>query len=265
MFALLYSLVCLPEARAFVQTMPNPLLSKDRMSFALASSSTNEDSNIVGLKKIDKPAPKTSNRIQSRAIPFLEMPATLQNDQAMMLAGNFGFDPLGLAKNLENLMEYRESEVKHARLAMLAAAGWPLSELYDRAIAEWLGLDPVLDQADRAPSLLNGGLEKVSPIWWGACVGFTAAIDLYGIQRARSGDPEYLPGRLGFDPLGFYPPDMVGRSRMELAEIKHGRIAMLAVVGYSLQEYTTQLGVVDETPFFFTPITDMLSRWDLLQ
>ena len=43
-----------------------------------------------------------------------------------------GFDPLGFAKNKEDLLNYREAEIKHARLAMLAAAGWPLSELFGK-------------------------------------------------------------------------------------------------------------------------------------
>ena len=65
----------------------------------------------------------------------------------------------------------REAEIKHSRLAMLAAAGWPLSELLDRKIASALNLDPVLDASDRVPSLLNGGLDKISPLWWGFCIG----------------------------------------------------------------------------------------------
>jgi hypothetical protein len=56
----------------------------------------------------------------------------------------------------------------------------------------------VLDETDRVPSLLNGGLEKVSPAWWGFCVGLTAAIDMYGVAKSRSGDPNYFPGNLGF-------------------------------------------------------------------
>jgi len=195
----------------------------------------------------------------SVAIPFLERPKVL--DQ-VSLAGDVGFDPLNLAGNVDNLLSMREAEIKHARLAMLAAAGWPLSELLDRKIASALNLAPVLDAADRAPSLLNGGLEKISPLWWGFCIGLTAAIDLYGVRRARFA-PDYLPGDLGFDPFGFYPSEenIKGREAMQLAEIKHGRLAMIAVTGYGIQEGVLKEGVIDETPFFFTPITKTLEGY----
>merc|ERR550514_314881 len=45
------------------------------------------------------------------------------------LAGDMNFDPLGISNSPESLAWYREAEIKHARLAMLAAVGWPLSEL----------------------------------------------------------------------------------------------------------------------------------------
>jgi Chlorophyll A-B binding protein len=102
--------------------------------------------------------------------------------------------------------------------------------------------------------MFNGGMEAVSPVWWGMCLGLTAAIDLYGVDKSRSGDPAYFPGNLGFDPLGLYPSETGGRKRMELAEIKHGRTAMLTVAGYAAQEYVTGLGVVEETRLFFFPI-----------
>ena len=35
-------------------------------------------------------------------------------------------------------------QIKHCRLAMLAAAGWPLSELWHKEIADFLGLDSIL-------------------------------------------------------------------------------------------------------------------------
>lgn len=193
----------------------------------------------------------------SQAIPFLTRPKVL--DQ-VDLAGDVGFDPLNLAGNVDNLMEMREAEVKHARLAMLAAAGWPISELLDQKIAHALNIPPALDAVDRVPSLLNGGLEKISPLWWGFCIGLTAAIDLYGQKRARFVS-DYIPGDLGFDPFGLYPDDDDdGKKRMQLAEVKHGRVAMLAVVGYAIQEAVLKEGVVDETPIFFAPATQTVER-----
>lgn len=194
----------------------------------------------------------------SKAIPFVRRPPNLDG----RYAGDVGFDPLGLASSPERLRYFREAEVKHARLAMLAAAGWPLSELLDRPLTamidEQFGWDmsSALDGADRVPSLLNGGMDHISPWWWGFCLGAAAAIDVRGIQNARySADDgkDHLPGDYGFDPLGLYPRDDEGKAWMQLAEIKHGRIGMLAVTGFAAQEFVNKLGVVDETPVFFQP------------
>ena len=72
---------------------------------------------------------------KSMSLPFMDRPAALTG----ALAGDVGFDPLGFASSEADLMNYREAEVKHARLAMLAAAGWPLSEVFDKKIAVILG------------------------------------------------------------------------------------------------------------------------------
>lgn len=213
------------------------------------------------------PPPSQNGKTKmSQAIPFLECPPYLNGE----LAGDFGFDPLRLGKSRDNVFEMREAEIKHARLAMLAAAGWPISEMFDRKIATFFDLPPILDANDRVPSLLNGGLEKVIPEWWGFCLGLTAAIEIYGLQKARSSPlpvleesesptdndnnyfGAYFPGNLGFDPFGFYPVDEKGKKRMQLCEIKHGRVAMVAVLGFSIQEAMLNQGVIDETPFFFS-------------
>ena len=79
----------------------------------LRSSTTDEGS--VNMKESYEPR---RNRIaMSEAIPFLQRPAVLTGD----LAGDFGFDPLGLSNNMETLYAYREAEIKHARLAMLVS------------------------------------------------------------------------------------------------------------------------------------------------
>jgi hypothetical protein len=53
----------------------------------------------------------------SQALPFLTRPAALDGT----LAGDVGFDPLGFSKSREDLMNFREAEIKHARLAMLVS------------------------------------------------------------------------------------------------------------------------------------------------
>ena len=150
---------------------------------------------------------------------------------------------------------------------MLAAVGWPSSELFDQPITKFidaqlsLDLSPMLNSNDRVPSLLNGGLDNISPIFWGVCLGLSAAIDLRGVQNSRyktefneEDGESYLPGDYGFDPLGMYPSDEGGQQRMQLCEIKHGRLAMLAVTGFAFQEYVSKVGVIDETPVFFHPL-----------
>jgi hypothetical protein len=203
--------------------------------------------------------PKPTLPEMSQSLPFLKRPAALTGK----LAGDVGFDPFGFAKDEAELMNLRQAEVKHARLAMLAAAGWPLSEVLDKKIAVSLGLTPMLDSSDRVPSLLNGGLGKISPIYWVAVLALAGAIDLLGIQRAqKSGkDDSYLPGDFGFDPLGLYPKGEEGQRRMQLAEIKNGRLAMIAIFAFAIQEAVTKVGVVDETPLFFFPLGETLRNY----
>jgi hypothetical protein len=104
-----------------------------------------------------------------------------------------------------------------------------------------IGLKPLLGFGDRVPSLLNGGLLRVSPAYW-VLVLFLASY----WELAKQSDS-------GFDPLGFV--SRFGKERMELSEIKHGRLAMLAVTGFAIQEFVTKIGVVNQTPFFFHPFS----------
>jgi len=62
-----------------------------------------------------------------------------------------------------------------------------------------------------------------------------------------------LPGAISplgfFDPLGFSnEKDLVGVKRLREAEIMHGRVAMLATVGYVLQENTPTIAYGFDTP-----------------
>ena len=155
-------------------------------------------------------AQKRTENWSDLALPFAGRPALLQRE----LAADAGFDPLSLADSKVQLYVYREAELKHARLAMLAAAGWPLAELWDTGIAKTFGLEPIIEEnGGRAVSVLNGGMGKISPVYWVSVVAFAAAVEAlseYKKGQAKAADSQwmltgsYVPGDLGFDPLGLY-------------------------------------------------------------
>jgi hypothetical protein len=198
---------------------------------------------------------KTVLPSMSQSLPFMARPAALDGSYV----GDVGFDPLGFAKNSADLFYYREAEIKHSRLAMLAAAGWPLSELFDAKIANTFGLNPVVDATDRAPSVLNGGLGQISPVYWLACLGGAAAVEFVGFSQKNKSS--YTPGALGFDPLGLYGKDKAAKERMQLAELKNGRLSMIAITAFAVQEFVSKVGVIDETPLFFKPLATTIHEY----
>ena len=70
---------------------------------------------------------------------------------------------------------------------------------------------------------------------------------------------DYFPGDFGLR-LG-YPSDEAGQKRMQLAEIKNGRLAMIAFSGFAVQEIVSKQGVLNETPFFFFPIIETMHKY----
>jgi hypothetical protein len=148
----------------------------------------------------------------------------------------------------------REAEIKHGRLAMLAVVGWPLAELFDRPIAESVGLPSLLTKTGESPSVLNGGLEKIPLEYWVAVVALAGVVELEIMKNKEAKGKDYIPGDVGFDPLGLLPKDKVGIMEMQTKEIKHGRLAMMAILGFVVQEFLYGQPVVAETPFFFKPL-----------
>jgi len=180
-------------------------------------------------------APRTSVRMQMPAEAVAEtaepVPPPPPLIKTMMvgdgtLAGDANFDPLMIADSSEKLAWYREAEVKHARLAMLAAFGWPVSEVTN--------FGSLLNGDGRAPSLLNGGLGEVNGIYWAAVVGLAVYWESQGLDKQFGKKDDYLPGMLGFDPLGADSPSM------RAAEIMNGRVAMIAITVFALEEAITK-------------------------
>jgi Chlorophyll A-B binding protein len=196
----------------------------------------------------------------SASLPFVKRPAMLDGT----LPGDRGFDPFNFAYDTDALQWYRVAEVKHARLAMLAAVGWPIAELLDRKVAFLFGLKPLLVFQDRVPSVLNGGLDRIPSFYWAAALGVAFAIESIGMLKegnAAKVGSQHTPGDLGFDPLGLAK----GSSKQERlykaeAELFNGRLAMLAITGFAMQEWWTQNSVINQTPIFFKPINIVLQQ-----
>ena len=137
---------------------------------------------------------------------------------------------------------------------MLAVVGWPLAELFDKPLADAAGLPTALTKAGASPSILNGGLDKIDVLYWAAVVFLAAIVELEISALKDEKKMDYVPGDVGFDPLGVFPKTKEGKMAMMTKEIKHGRLAMMAILGFVVQEALYRTPVVAETPLFFKPL-----------
>lgn len=163
-----------------------------------------------------------------------------------MLAGNVNFDPLGLAAtDLRNpseprtpeelLDEYRESELRHGRLAMLAAVAYPTQEKLNPVLSDMFEAPNLLPLSKLSPSLLNGGLNSATLIVF---LGLASAVEL-GKMNVQSDIPGDFGWRLTASHFG--TSEFVG---LQEGEIWNGRLAMVAVLGYVVQEAVTKTPVL---------------------
>ena len=180
------------------------------------------------------------NLFVRNAINFglLDKNSILADGEASVFIGNKGFDPLNCSTNISTLRRYREAEIKHGRLAMLGSVGWPLAEIYHPYISNLMNKENLLTSSGKVPSLLNGGLDKINPVFFMAIIIFTATLDSASI--AKNYNIDSIPGDLGFDPLNIYTTNNVkNKSELELKELNNGRLAMLAITYYAISEFIT--------------------------
>jgi len=160
------------------------------------------------------------------------------------------FDPLGFAAKADEatLKRYREAELTHGRVAMLATIGFLVGEAVESKT--------VLFNGDiSGPAITH--LAQVNPVFW---IFLGAGIAKAETERAEIGwvEPKdvkfdqpgklrdlYIPGNLGFDPLGFKPEDEEEFKIMQTKELQNGRLAMLAAAGFLAQELVDGKGIIE--------------------
>ncbi|CAM8981025.1 unnamed protein product [Rhodiola kirilowii] len=228
-------------------------------------------------KKKTPPKKTASKQTPSRPLwyPGAKAPEYLDGS----LVGDYGFDPFGLgkpaeylqydydgldqnlAKNLAGdvigtrfetadvsstplqpyaevfgLQRFRECELIHGRWAMLAIVGALAVESLTGVTWQDAGKVELVEGASYLGQPLPFGITSL--IWIEVVV-----IGFIEFQRNSELDPEkrLYPGGSFFDPLGL-ASDPEKKEILQLAEIKHARLAMVAFLGFAVQAAATGKG-----------------------
>uniref|UniRef100_A0A7S3VSB1 Chlorophyll a-b binding protein, chloroplastic n=2 Tax=Dunaliella tertiolecta TaxID=3047 RepID=A0A7S3VSB1_DUNTE len=169
------------------------------------------------------------------------------------LAGDYGYDPLGLGKDEEQVEKYRANELLHARWAMLAAAGILIPEGLQANGADIKGGT----WFETGAEMLNGGTLNYFAVPFGvvqnplplAAVTLIEIVLLGAVEKFRvdgTGPAGFSPGVGKFDsdifdgldqlyPGGPFDPlnladDPEVFAELQVKEIKNGRLAMVGVL-----------------------------------
>jgi len=136
------------------------------------------------------------------------------------------YDPLKFSsyKTKEQMLQFREAELTHGRVSMLASLGFLVQENYHPFFSGTNGVH--WEIIPKAPNV----------VWFGIALG-AGICEAARIQAMK--EPGYIPGDIGFDPLGIRPTDPKEFRKMQERELSHGRLAMLAAAGFIIQEAVT--------------------------
>jgi len=162
------------------------------------------------------------------------------------------FDPVGFTSDLsvQEIKRYREAEVTHGRVAMLATVGYLVAEPFH----------PLFNGQVSGPANSHlGQVQEIAPFFFAwlassiavaeffrATTGWESPVDAVSKNKEVEGktwltklNDDYYPGDIGFDPLGLKPSDPAEFADMQSKELSHGRLAMLAAFGMIVQEQVT--------------------------
>merc|ERR1712032_160044 len=143
------------------------------------------------------------------------------------------FDPFDFASKADGptMRRYREAELTHGRVGMLAVLGFLAGEYVEGSSFLW-------NAQVSGPAITH--LEQVpSPFWVLLTIGIGASeserlnigwVDPKDIKYSQPGllREDYTPGDIGFDPFGLKPKNAEDLKVMQTKELQNGRLAMIA-------------------------------------
>jgi len=149
------------------------------------------------------------------------------------------FDPFNFlsGKTKDQVLTWREAELAHCRVGMLAAAGFLVQEKFHPLFSGDGG--PAIEQIPNLPVFMWFAMT----LGIGVAEGYRVSIGWespnepnHVFQKLKVG---YIPGDLGFDPLGLKPEDPAEFRAMQTKELQNGRLAMIAAAGFMAQEFAS--------------------------
>jgi len=160
------------------------------------------------------------------------------------------FDPVGFTSDMDlnGVKRYREAEIMHGRVAMMATVGYLIGESTP-TMAYGMNVHH---------TIANNQLAEVPGT---ILFPFFLAINIAEALRASTGWVEpglgplftlresYYPGDIKFDPFGLKPADGKDFANMQTKELNNGRLAMLAAAGMCVQEQINGKGILENLGF----------------
>jgi hypothetical protein len=175
----------------------------------------------------------------------------MEDLQAGQLSPTGFWDPAGLSTDLDEgkILFYREAELKHGRVSMLAALGFLVGENFH----------PLFGGDIDVPSYIAFQATPLQ-VFWPAVIAALAILEYpsVGTFKAPVGEDgvykdkdtfaisaDRVPGDIGFDPLGLKPSDPEEFLAMQNKELNNGRLAMIAIAGFVAQELVSGEKILD--------------------
>ena len=215
------------------------------------------------------PAGPTGKSRLIKRVPLNVIQIDVPDDMAGVVpaAGKDYFDPLNLSKQSyitpQEVKRWRESELKHGRIAMLGVVGFLAAESFSPLFQSTPVTGPAIYQFQQVA-------DTVFPDFTKYLLGAIIFVEFNSIRLGWSdfnelgADPKgmaklkdyYIPGDLGFDPLGFNPDsDLDSKStfnrmtpefkEMRTKELNNGRLAMIGIAGMVGQELVDHRGILE--------------------
>jgi len=162
------------------------------------------------------------------------------------------FDPIGFCQSgisLNDVKRYREAEVQHGRVAMIATVGYLAGEAIQGPFSIAGDANDQLQQVP-LPAFVLLVIGIAAAELKRANIGWVEPKYEKGARTLFTLRDSYYPGDIGFDPLNLKPTNKEKFADMQTRELQNGRLAMIAWAGMCSQELVNHKGILETIIYY---------------